>query len=109
GAAEGMLVAGALNAITSRAETVTNAQLETKAATYKFVTNLYLPGELSRRLALINEQLFDARISGHAPVERHESLVDELERLERLRLSGALSDDEFRVAKQALLDPYRGS
>ena len=33
------------------------------------------------------------------------SLADELEKLERLRESGALSDDEFQAAKRSLLSP----
>jgi hypothetical protein len=128
GAAKGILMAAAVNKITTRKHVETQAELVTRIATYAFTTDSFLPVEVANILAPINLLAFDHRsqtaplTKGDLETETHGeildpqpdrrvvleannalTLIDGLERLAKLHNSGALTEEQFETAKNQLL------
>ncbi len=107
GAAEGMVIASVLNALTTRTTIQTIVEVQDRARDFLFFYENQTPEQLRLRLRPVEarlRQLADERdrqqrsqpVSGPDPVER-------LERLAQLHKQGALTDDEFAAAKRKLL------
>ena len=108
GAAEGMLIAGLLNAAT------------TKHKTWVIITMVAVDGEVALRWNDVNETdaraalrpLAEAAYNARQPIEgtdgpstsmETDDLVAQLERLGKLKEAGLLDDEEFLLAKRRLL------
>jgi hypothetical protein len=106
GAVEGMLIAAALNKLSTKTTVTTTANLETRSVTYKFVTNLYLPQQIGQMLAPINKLIYDMNHAARnkAPgTESGNSPLEQLEQLAKLHQSGILSDEEYESTKARIL------
>lgn len=101
GAAEGMLIASALNLLTTRTRINTVVCLQTKSAEL-FVHNvLETPDAMRIRLS----RVFSILRSRQHPEERSPARdpLERLERLARLRDSGVLTEEEFQAAREPLV------
>lgn len=108
GAAEGMAIAGLLNALTTRTKVIT--VIAVLGAEYEgfFLCQEHAPDELRRYLApvfLRARQLGQSQPATEtgAPSTAAPDLVATLERLTRLHRDGALNDTEFQRAKAQAL------
>jgi hypothetical protein len=109
GMAEGMMVAGVINALTSRTSTYCVIRLATNSAEYVFasydqdssvVQMLLTPVQLRIRQGQAAAQ--PPPVSSGPPASSS-SIADELTKLARLRDDGVLNDAEFASAKARLL------
>jgi hypothetical protein len=97
----GIAAATAINRATTKTTIQTNVHVITTGAEYVFLSSKYGVEPLRNSLAPVFTRIRAARrvAASHSSA----SLADQLGDLARLRESGALTDDEFRVAKARLL------
>ena len=109
GAAEGILVAGVLNALTTRKKSYAFLTITAKGGWTKLYLEKQNVDEVRRALrplidcAAENAELASAPVAPSGSGTGRDDLVEGLERLTKLRDSGALSDEEFATAKASLL------
>jgi hypothetical protein len=106
GAVEGMLIASALNMVTTRKKVDTVICLQTGTAEVFFHHDETPPDALRILLSPIFSKLRELHPSvGAVATDRAESpdLVSRLERLADLHAKGVLNGDEFEAAKRKLL------
>lgn len=100
GAVKGMLAAAVVNAVTTKSTTNTFLRITTHSAEVNFHFNDQEPSGL--RLTL--SPLFVAVESRNASISKNVvSFSDEILKLQSLKENGAISDEEFTLAKQKLL------
>ena len=103
-AAEGMAIAGVLNALTSRTRIETVLRIAGSALEIFVSTDAATPDQLTIQLSPVRARLAPAAATRTPPSENTGSITGELERLAALRDSGALSDDEFASLKASLIE-----
>lgn len=102
-AAEGMIVASALNALTTRTTIQTIIEVQDRTRDFVFFHSKETPQQLRLRLLSV-----EAKLREHAaqsePASRGPSddPLERLERLNRLYKDGALTDEEFEEAKRRI-------
>lgn len=107
GAAEGMIIASVLNALTTRTTIQTIVEVQDRTRDFIFFSDKETPEQLRLRLRPVEarlRQLADGRDRQQQSPSPSE--VDPLERLERLgqlQRQGVLTDDEFEAAKREIL------
>ena len=104
GAAEGMLAASVLNALTKSTTIYSVVRVAARAAEYVFVSHKIESSVLSMMLTPVQFRIRQAQLPDRAatlPVSS--SIADELTKLANLREQGILSDSEFVAAKARLL------
>ena len=106
GAATGMLVASALNLLTTGREIDTVVCLKTRTAELYVHIDTETPEQLRMRLSPVFTLLRQIETSGagQRPPSPARSLVDELDRLADLHDRGKLTDDEFVAFKAKLME-----
>jgi Short C-terminal domain len=107
GAVEGMAIAGALNALTSRTSITTVLQIQATGGELFFLHTEMLPGALRMQLSRAIVAIRNAKANA-APTESGgqagpASRLDELERLARLLKDGLLTREEFDQLKARLI------
>jgi hypothetical protein len=107
GAAEGMMIASVLNSLTSKTEIETLVNITAAEAALFLFCGHSTPDVIRRDLAVVQARI-DAAHSPAGPT-RSVGLAGELLKLDELRKSGALTDDEFAAAKQALIAGFRST
>lgn len=116
GAAEGMLLAGALNALTTKTEVHSNLRLVLRGGEAHFAMIRTLPADLDLALAPMRVAQRHAQIAAgpSAPPQQvpsqsadHTTTLQNLERLARLRDTGVLNEEEFRLQKGLLLQGHQ--
>jgi hypothetical protein len=105
GAAEGILAASVLNALTRRTTVEAYLEVQDSDSYWIFMSESQTPAQLERMLKPVRARM---RVPHGRPAARSDEpssvdLVDQLERLAALRTAGALSDEQFEVAKSKLL------
>jgi hypothetical protein len=100
GAAEGMAVAGILNALTTRTTINTVVSVAWRDAEVFFHTDADVPQAIRMRLS----PLFVGIDAFRTQKSEAPSVADEIAKLARLRSEGALTDDEFAVLKSRLIN-----
>jgi hypothetical protein len=108
GAAEGMLVAAALNMLTTRTKIDTVICVQTRSAELFFHHGGMTPDALRMVLSPVFTRLRQQSAAPTAadaedPNGQHVDVVDRLAKLADLHASGALSNEEFSAAKTKLL------
>jgi hypothetical protein len=98
GAAEGMLIAGVLNALAGSTKIESILRVAGPKAEVFLVTDAATPRQLMIELSPIR-----ALLRGTARPQLPSGLTDELERLARLHDAGALTDAEFEAAKRKVI------
>ena len=104
GAAEGMAIAGLLNAMTKKTTILTLIGIADAKCEGFFVNSTVTPDNLRRALSPVFVRLrrYEA-IDEKAPPPSDDDLSSRLERLAKLHSAGALTDSEFAEAKAVLL------
>lgn len=103
GAAEGMAIAGVLNAITRRSITETLLTIASQTQELWFLSDAVEPRQLRIDLADVLLRVTSATRSTAVTPPAARSLVDDLRQLADLRDQGVLSEEEFTKAKLRLL------
>jgi Short C-terminal domain len=107
GAAEGMLIANALNLLTTRTNVDTVICVQTREAEVFFHHNQTPPDALRIQLSPVFSALRRLQSIGselEPPARIAATVVDHLARLAELHAAGSLTDDEFAAAKARLLE-----
>jgi hypothetical protein len=109
GAAEGMLVATALNMLTTRSKIDTVICLQTKTAELFLHSGDTAPDALRMRLSPVFTRLRQQHVAstsseGAASDGPQRNIAERLAQLADLHARGALNDDEFSAAKAKLLE-----
>jgi len=119
GAAEGMLISSALNALTAKTAKWVTIGLVTDDGWADLKLADFDAVDIRNAVRMFSDRAFSNRARPSSPVtlpptdapadaqnsETDEDLVSKLERLAKLRAAGALSEDEFSLAKGQLLPP----
>jgi len=108
GAAEGMAIAGVLNALTTRTTTTTVLRVQASAAELFFLNDAVAPDQLRIQLSPAFAFLREARASRAgavpgSPAQDAPSVADELGKLASLLENGLLTRDEFDALKARLI------
>ena len=105
GAAEGMLVASVINAVTRRTKRYSVLRIAASSAEYVFVSHNVDSNALQISLTPVVLRLRQAqsRTAGDSRRSNGSSLADELAKLAKLRKENVLSATEFAAAKSQLL------
>jgi hypothetical protein len=115
GAAEGMLIAAALNMMTTHTKIDTVICLQTSDAELFLHNGNEPPDALRMRLSPIFNILRKQASSSHAPPAElnapaaHGAVVDRLTQLGQLLDRGLITEDEFKQLKAELLGPTSGA
>jgi hypothetical protein len=105
GAVEGMAIASALNALTTRHKIVTVIRVADSAHEGFFVSPSITPEDLRRNLSPVYVALKrHASVTDRAASAVAGDLVSKIERLAALHSAGSLTDEEFASAKRGLLN-----
>lgn len=107
GAAEGMAIAGLLNALTTSTEIQTTMRVESDTAEAFLFTDTATPQQLTMRLSQVRGRIRRSDVAPAAPaaaVPGGVDLTDRLLRLGEMLDKGQLTPDEFARAKARLLD-----
>ena len=106
GAVEGMLIASAVNSITKKTQRWVIIRVVSDEGWGQFQLNDADESTVRSRLRVLAD-LVVARRSAKSKIDQNSladgDVVSEIERLVKLRDSGALNDEEFRLAKKRLL------
>lgn len=100
GAAEGMLIASALNLLTTRTKINTVICLQTRSSELFAHNNNETPDALRIRLSQVFN-ILRSQEQGQPPPGSRDP-IEQLERLAQLRDSGVLSEEEFQAARAPL-------
>jgi hypothetical protein len=107
GALEGVLTASALNSLTA----TTSTRIES-VVSFAWLSNWlillnqhFVPERLAEIFAPVVDRIREAHFDAPAPVEASGNLTSQLTELANLHKSGALTDEEFMLAKAKILGP----
>jgi hypothetical protein len=106
GATEGMLIASALNLLTTRTKVDTVICLQTASSELFLHTTADTPDAIRIRLSRVFSAIRERRGAAQAAATSSTSPDDPIEQLERLiklRDAGGLSDEEFEAARAPLV------
>ena len=103
GAAEGMVIAGILNAVTSSTKIVTLITVADREHEGFFVHTQMPPTEMRHLLSPVFVRIRQHHRPATAVAAPEEYLISHLERLSHLHATGALTDPEYAAAKASLL------
>lgn len=108
GAAEGALIATALNALTSRTKIDTVIRLETPTAELFLHNDHELPQALRRRISVVFTKLRQAAADTDGSGAGGDHVIDRLDRLGAMLERGLITQDEFAKLKAELLSSIDG-
>jgi hypothetical protein len=103
GAAKGILIATVINALTSSSKTNTFLRLSTDSGEVHLRITTLEPNQLRLVLSPLFVKIESGRVRITSNSLNGPSLASELEKLNRLRSDGVLTEEEFATAKKKLL------